>query len=91
MAKSAITSVQRVDYLSLSEHTFGNKTFIESQPLDELKQGVANRLIDMLEAITAGSELPAWGDSKTCDICPMQGLCRKGTWENDTWENDLEV
>ncbi|WP_455205501.1 PD-(D/E)XK nuclease family protein [Kaarinaea lacus] len=83
MAKSATASVQRVDYLSLSEHTFGNKIFIESERLDELKQGVANRLIDMLEAINAGSELTAWGDSKTCDICTMQGLCRKGTWEND--------
>jgi ATP-dependent helicase/nuclease subunit B len=34
----------------------------------------------MLDEITAGTPLPAWGDEDTCRYCEMDGLCRKQAW-----------
>jgi hypothetical protein len=30
--------------------------------------------------LDAESPLPAWGDVETCNICDMEGLCRRGMW-----------
>lgn len=84
LADSILTSeksVTSVDYLSLTAGKFGINSSLSGEQLYNLKSIVATRLADMITAINSGKELPAWGDSKTCEFCQMQGLCRKQAWD----------
>src|SRR3569623_2020440 len=38
------------------------------------------RLASLLEQISAGAPLPAWGDERTCGYCVLRGVCRKDAW-----------
>jgi ATP-dependent helicase/nuclease subunit B len=39
------------------------------------------RLPQLLEAIAAGTPLPASGVDAACQHCEARGMCRKGMWE----------
>ncbi len=72
----------RVDYLQ-----FSNKSAkveigggIETPALDDLAVAVRKRLVTLIDQIHQGAALPAWGDSKTCQYCDMDGLCRRQVW-----------
>jgi ATP-dependent helicase/nuclease subunit B len=43
---------------------------------------ISRRLPELLEAIAAGTALPASGIDAVCQFCEARGLCRKGMWEN---------
>jgi ATP-dependent helicase/nuclease subunit B len=53
---------------------------LDGTALAALSQAVLVRLETMLDEITAGTPLPAWGDEDTCRYCEMDGLCRKQAW-----------
>ncbi len=72
--------VHRVEYLSLDSHRFGDNVYIEGVQLHTMRDAVAARLVDVVNALQEGQGLPAWGDSNTCKYCVMAGLCRKGMW-----------
>jgi ATP-dependent helicase/nuclease subunit B len=78
---SAEVTIQKVQYLSLGSEKVETTTYIESETLQELTHLVGNRLQDLMQSVYDGSELPAWGDSDTCRVCPMQGICRKPAWD----------
>ena len=75
-------STERVEYLSLDNNKFGTNVFIEGEELNLLQRAVASRLVDIMQALHDGKGLPAWGDSRSCKVCAMSGLCRKGSWSD---------
>jgi ATP-dependent helicase/nuclease subunit B len=54
------------------------------RPLAEQNQ---QRLVEVMQQLRKGQALPAWGDTKTCEYCEMDGLCRKECWANVKPEN----
>jgi len=80
LAQTVTASTERVEYLSLDGSNLGSNVFIEGEELNLLKNAVADRLVDIIQSLHDGQGLPAWGDSKSCKVCVMSGLCRKGSW-----------
>ncbi|MGD8559972.1 MAG: PD-(D/E)XK nuclease family protein [Gammaproteobacteria bacterium] len=58
------------------------KSTVEADQLQELTEANKQRLLEIMAQMKQGKSLPAWGDEQTCQYCPMDGLCRKQTWEN---------
>jgi len=73
-------SVQRVEYLELNDKV---KTtgYLEAETLQALTQAQSERLNTLFTQLQNGQPLPAWGDSKTCGYCDMDGLCRRDAWQ----------
>lgn len=38
------------------------------------------RLNEIIDGLTEGAPMPAWGDTEICDRCEFDGLCRKELW-----------
>ena len=74
------TPPARVEYLKL-DRRIATGAVLEGEALATLGAAVRQRLVDVLRDIDAGTPLPAWGDSKTCEYCMMDGLCRRQTWD----------
>ena len=68
--------VGQVEYLVLDSDTT-SKSRLADKELDELKQNTKARLLTLHDELLQGRPLPAWGDSKTCSYCAMQGVCRR--------------
>ncbi len=62
----------------------GDKVLAVTPPHDvgELAKLNIERLGVLFEQIGAGTTLPANGIDSVCAICEMQGLCRRGDWED---------
>ena len=73
------TPPARVEYLKL-DRKVATGAVLEGEALATLGAAVHQRLVDVLRDIDNGTPLPAWGDSKTCEYCRMDGLCRRQTW-----------
>ena len=69
----------RVEYLYVDGKVRGGAC-LEGQELLTLAGAVRARLVEVLDAIEAGSPLPAWGDIQSCRYCEMDGLCRQQAW-----------
>ena len=69
----------RVEYLRLDQKV-ATGAVLEGEALDSLGAAVRQRLVEVLCDIDNGAPLPAWGDSRTCEYCSMDGLCRRQTW-----------
>jgi ATP-dependent helicase/nuclease subunit B len=69
----------RVEYLHV-DGKVRSGACLEGQELATLAGGVRQRLVEVLDAIEAGSPLPAWGDMQSCRYCEMDGLCRQQAW-----------
>lgn len=73
-----VGKVRRAELLDLNEGRSG--AALEGEELDEVADGVARRLVRLMEQMRAGAPLPAWGDEAVCGRCEYAGLCRHGTW-----------
>jgi ATP-dependent helicase/nuclease subunit B len=73
------TPPARVEYLKL-DRKVASGAVLEGEALATLGAAVHQRLVDVLREIDNGTPLPAWGDSKTCEYCRMDGLCRRQSW-----------
>jgi ATP-dependent helicase/nuclease subunit B len=71
----------RVRYLGLKHDKVRAEAVLEGAALAELTRANAARLIDLVEQMGAGAELPAWGDEATCQHCFALPLCRKQSWD----------
>jgi len=69
----------RVEYLYVDGKVRGGAC-LEGQDLATLASAVGQRLGGILDAIAAGTPLPAWGDMHSCRYCEMDGLCRQQAW-----------
>jgi ATP-dependent helicase/nuclease subunit B len=68
---------RRVEYLQLRRDDF-RSTVIEGAALDDARDGVRQRVVEVLAALQAGAGQPAHGDAETCARCDYAGLCRLG-------------
>lgn len=81
-AVTASAQVDKVDYLSFASNKLTHSSYLDGEELNQLKQQVAQRLSDIMQAMHDGANLPAWGDDQSCRYCVMEGLCRKQSWDN---------
>ena len=73
--------VAEVSYLGIDQKSGVRQPLrLEDKTLHSLSSAIATRLIELDAAMQAGAGLPAWGDEKTCEYCPMDGLCRRAMW-----------
>jgi len=91
-AVDAGEAVQLPSYAALADHPPARVEYVmvdkkvktgaalEGETLTRLSADVQARLVTVLEAIAAGTPLPAWGDADTCRHCDMDGLCRRQAW-----------
>ena len=70
----------QVEYLALSKDKVKIDGALEGDQLASLAEQNRVRLKQLMNDISQGKPLPAWGDEKTCGYCDMQGLCRKQAW-----------
>lgn len=79
--------VTRVQYLGLDRKKIEDRTVVEREMLQDLRQQVKSRLLDTMSRIRAGCPLPALGQPPLCDYCDFSGLCRRKIWQRN---NDSE-
>lgn len=75
--------VERVEYLLLDRERVRTGARLEGEALHRQTREVAQRLIELVEAMDQGSPLPAWGDPDTCRYCELDGVCRRQAWGDD--------
>lgn len=74
-------SVNQVSYLSLSNNVkFGAQ--LSDDALDTIQHGIADRLAVIINEMSEGKVLTAWGNEGTCQYCNINRLCRKQAWNN---------
>lgn len=78
--------VVRVQYLGLDGKKIEDRTVVEGETLQELRQQVRTRLVDTMSRIRAGVPLPALGQPPLCDYCDASGLCRRKIWQRQQQE-----
>ncbi len=67
-------------FLSLQDGIVTEKITLEGEMLAMLRTAVRNRLVLLTQQLNEETPLPAWGDAETCEVCDMEGLCRRGMW-----------
>lgn len=68
--------------LSLQRASVTDKTCLEDQELALAAAQVRGRLLSIYRDMKHGAAvLNAWGDSKTCGYCAMEGMCRRELWD----------
>ncbi|VAW95623.1 hypothetical protein MNBD_GAMMA19-564, partial [hydrothermal vent metagenome] len=84
-------TITQVEYLALDTATKKGATpmvramgTLETETLGTLVQNTAARLDLLVNQMTTGTPMPAWGDEATCGYCQMSGICRRETWRDLT-------
>lgn len=70
----------RVEYLHLDRDRVAPGACLEGEVLAQLRDTVGERLLELVRQLRSGTPAPAWGDAAACRHCPMDVLCRRGTW-----------
>ena len=78
--------VKRIEYLKLDGNKVETKGYLEGDALDELVSAQSIRLETLLTELQQQADLHAWGDSKACKYCEIDGLCRRDASEPGTGE-----
>ena len=73
-------TVAQALFLSIGDGKVTERNKLEGETLQALKTAVKERILMLKRQLDAESPLPAWGDVETCNICDMEGLCRRGMW-----------
>ena len=73
-------SVSQAAFLMLDEDEVREKLTLEGESFDLLRAAVRERLLLLKRRLDAGAAMPAWGDTDTCRLCEMEGLCRREMW-----------
>jgi len=73
--------IRQVEYLELNSGKVKTSGILQQGELHNLMQAHTQRLTTISAQLHDGEKLPAWGDSKICSYCDMDGLCRRGAWE----------
>jgi len=67
-------------YLSIQDGKVTEKSALDITTLAMLRTAVRKRLILLKQLLDEETPLPAWGDTETCRLCDMEGLCRREMW-----------
>lgn len=65
-------------YVNVGEKD-GTKTYAQPDIVD-LRSQLAEGILQDMQGIAAGAQMPAMGEGKVCDFCAARGLCRKDMW-----------
>ena len=82
LAQGQDRPITRVEYVALGNEKVAGAAQLGGAQLQQLTQATAERLAQIMHDLHAGQALPAWGDDKTCNLCTMDGVCRKQMWLN---------
>ena len=76
-------AASNIIYLILddSKNKIKQGAMLSGEMLESIKYDVLSRLKTMLEMVKQEKELPAWGDTTTCNYCQFEGLCRRSSWQ----------
>ncbi|MEE8482323.1 MAG: PD-(D/E)XK nuclease family protein [Acidiferrobacterales bacterium] len=66
--------------LELGDDGVTSTALLKGDVLQGLLDEEMMRLQLVTSALIKGTEMPAWGDPKTCDYCEFEGICRKEHW-----------
>ena len=75
--------VDKTFFLSLSNDKVKETGTLVGDNLQNVAALLQRRITTTLAELKSGAALPAWGDEKTCDLCQLEGLCRKQMWVDD--------
>lgn len=75
--------VTEISYVGLGSDEINTKLSLEGESIAALAAQCESRLRELLTALQQGAPLPAWGDSRVCEYCRFEGLCRKEMWNVD--------
>jgi ATP-dependent helicase/nuclease subunit B len=67
-------------FLSIGDGEVTERNKLEGEILQTLKAAVKERILMLKQQLDEEYPLPAWGDLETCNLCDMEGLCRRGLW-----------
>lgn len=70
----------QAQFLGLLRDGVTDKVRLEGQKLAVLSTQVRERLLHLYRDMKQGTKLTAWGDSDTCKVCAMEGICRRELW-----------
>ena len=81
LAKAELnSSVNCVSYLDLSNNIkFGAQ--LADDALESISLKISERLGQLINEMSDGKSLTAWGDEETCQYCNISRLCRKQAWK----------
>jgi len=74
-------TISQVEYLMLNDSKVKTTGILKQDELHELMQLHTQRLTELFTQLNSNVALPAWGDSKSCSYCEMDGICRRDAWE----------
>ena len=67
----------QAQFLGLLRDGVTDKVRLEGQELAAITAQVQKRLLHLYRDMKRGTKLTAWGDPDTCDVCAMEGICRR--------------
>lgn len=74
-------NVKQVAFLKLDKKKTTFSAQVSDAELETLTAMNLTRLQNLSRDLQAGQGLPAWGDSNTCKLCDMAGICRRQIWQ----------
>jgi ATP-dependent helicase/nuclease subunit B len=80
--------VVSAEFVAIDTGAVKTAATLSGDALHTLSTQNTERLINIMLQLRNGQPAPAWGDVNTCNICDMEGLCRRSAWnETTTGEN----
>jgi ATP-dependent helicase/nuclease subunit B len=67
-------------FLSIGDGEVTERNKLEGEILRTLTTAAKERILMLKQQLDEEYPLPAWGDLETCNLCDMEGLCRRGLW-----------
>ncbi|MEK7261636.1 MAG: hypothetical protein AAB068_06270, partial [Pseudomonadota bacterium] len=67
----------QAQFLGLLRDGVTDKVRLEGQELASVTSQVRERLLHLYRDMKQGTKLTAWGDPDTCEVCAMEGICRR--------------
>ena len=71
--------ISRVRYLNFS-NGIKEGAQLSGDELETISHKISERLAEIIDEISNGKELTAWGDEATCQYCNINRVCRKQAW-----------
>jgi len=72
--------VASIEYLRLSNLGAKSVVRLEADTLTQAAEQTHDRLMTMIKQLSEGQAMHAWGDTNTCRLCDMSGICRQQSW-----------
>ena len=71
--------ISRVRYLSFNSDV-KEGAHLSGDELETISHKISERLAEIIDDMSKGKELTAWGEESICQYCNMNRICRKQAW-----------